>query len=606
MSLLKSFAENSRDRWCIRNLAFTCVIWSVAIPSFAHEQRPRSAKQIVILYTHRTLTPINADWDRGIRSALTTGFDEPLDIEIEYLNLVRHKDPDYLRGWIELLKTKYAAKPPDLVIPVYMPAIEFTLKYRETIFPNVPIVFCSAPAKLAERAHGQPKVTGVAFRLDIAGTVETAQRLHPAHNRLMVLSGSSEPERALKRATQDAIRVMSTGMEIDFVEGLPRSQLLEKVEAADRNTSILMLTYEEDTVGNNYSTVEIVEQMSTESSVPVYGLYDTLLGHGIVGGSLQSAEAQGKLAGGLAVRVLKGERPEDMPIVGLDTVRMVFDARQLRRLNISMRSLPPDSRVLFREPTFWEQFGAYVLLGGAAIVLQSLIITTLLVNRSRRVVAEHEARDLAGKILTAQEDERRYLAREMHDDLSQRLAASAIEAGNLEQRFQESPESCESLGKLKKNLIAICDDVHRLSRQIHPAILDDFGLADALHSECDHFADRERVIVEFRSGELPANLPKAIALCLYRIAQEALWNAAKYAHTKRVVVELNADPEFVHLEIRDFGRGFEPLQVAESHGLGLASMKERARLVRGTIIIDSSPGKGAKITVQVPLPEHEA
>ena len=105
--------------------------------------------------------------------------------------------------------------------------------------------------------------------------------------------------------------------------------------------------------------------------------------------------------------------------------------------------------------------------------------------------AEREARDLAGKILTAQEDERRYLAREMHDDLSQRLAASAIEAGNLEQRFQESPESHAALGSLKRNLIAICDDVHRLSRQIHPAILDDFGLADALHSECDRFADRE-------------------------------------------------------------------------------------------------------------------
>lgn len=576
------------------------------MPNFAQEQRPGIVKQIVILYTHRTLTPINADWDRGIRSSLTAGFDEPLDIEIEYLNLVRHKDPDYLRGWIELLKTKYAAKPPDLVLPVYVPALEFTLQHRETIFPNVPIVFCSAPPKVAERAHGQPKVTGVAFRLDVAGTVETARRLHPANNRLMVLSGSSELERGLKRAAQDAILAMNTGMKVDFVEGLPRSQLLKRLAAADRNTSILMLTYEEDSVGTNYSTLEIIEQMATESSVPVYGLYDTLLGHGIVGGSLQSAESQGKLAGELAVRILKGERPEDVPIVGLDTVQMMFDARQLKRWNVSPDSLPPDSQVLYREPTFWEQFGRYVLFGATAILVQSLIIAALLVNRSRRVRAECDARDLAGKILTAQEDERRYLAREMHDDLSQRLAASAIEAGNLEQRFQESPESHAALGSLKKSLISICDDVHRLSRQIHPAILDDFGLADALHSECDRFADREQVAVEFRAGELPANLPKEVALCLYRIAQEALWNAAKYAHSARVTVELNADPEFVHLEIRDFGRGFEPLQVSDRQGLGLVSMKERARLVRGTINIDSAPGKGAKITVQVPVPEGES
>ncbi len=259
----------------------------------------------------------------------------------------------------------------------------------------------------------------------------------------------------------------------------------------------------------------------------------------------------------------------------------------------------------YREPTLWEQFGIYVLLGVTAILLQSLIIAALLVNRSRRVRAERDARDLAGKILTAQEDERRYLAREMHDDLSQRLAASAIEAGNLEQQLQGSPDSREPLCKLKNNLIGICDDVHRLSRQIHPAILDDFGLADALHSECDRFADREGVVVEFRSGELPTDLPKGVGLCLYRIAQEALWNAAKYAHTERVVVELNADPEFVHLEVRDFGRGFNPLQISKSEGLGLASMKERTRLVRGTISIDSVPGKGVTISVQVPLPEHD-
>jgi signal transduction histidine kinase len=606
VSLLSSFKKQPGNCWCSCIVVVTFAIGWFANLTNAQEQGLQSAKQIVILYTHRTLTPINADWDRGIRSALSDGWNAPLDIEIEYLNLVRHNDPDYLQGWIELLKTKYAVKQPDLIVPVYVPALEFTLEHRETLFPNIPIVFCSAPVKLAQQAHNQPNVTGVAFRLDIAGTVETAVRLHPANRRLMVLSGSSDIERGLKRATQDMILASKTGMNIEFVEGLPRKQLLEKVVTADRNTSILMLTYEEDTQGTNYSTAEIIEQIAATTSAPMYGLYDTLLGHGIVGGSLQSAEAQGKLAGELAVRVLKGERPDDMPIVGLDTIQKMFDARQLRRLNISIGNLPPGSQVLYVEPTFWEQFGRYVLLGATAILIQALIIAALLVNRTRRVRAEHEARDLAGKILTAQEDERRYLAREMHDDISQRLAASAIEAGNLEQRFLQSSESYSALGSLKNNLIAICDDVHRLSRQIHPAILDDFGLADALHVECDRFADREQVEVEFRAGDLPADLPKEVALCLYRIAQESLWNAAKYAQTDRVTVELSADSEFVHLEIRDFGRGFDPLQLSDRQGLGLASMKERARLVRGKIQIDSAPRNGTTITVQVPIPDGEA
>jgi ABC-type uncharacterized transport system substrate-binding protein len=390
-----------RSSW-MHILAMTCMVWSIGVPGFTHEQHPRRAKQIVILYTHRTLTPINADWDRGIRSALAAGWNEPLDIEIEYLNLVRHKDPDYLRGWIELLKTKYAAKPPDLVIPVYVPALEFTLEHRTTIFPNIPIVFCSAPPKLAERAHSQPGVTGVAFRLDFAGTVAAVKRLRPATNRLIVLSGSSLLEQNLKRAAQAAILSLNSGMTIDYMEGLPQRQLFDEIAAADRNTSILFLTYEEDSEGNNYSTAELIEQISERTAVPIYGLYDTLLGHGIVGGSLESAESQGKLAGGMAVRVLKGERTEDIPIVGLDTARYQFDARQLRRWNIPEGTLPPGSEVLHRDPTFWEQFGWYVLLGGAAILLQSLIIAALLVNRERRVRAELEARDLAGKILTAQ------------------------------------------------------------------------------------------------------------------------------------------------------------------------------------------------------------
>jgi signal transduction histidine kinase len=603
--LLKLFGESSGFRWCIQLWILTTALPLWAMRCIAHEPRQRATKQIVILYTHRTLTPINAEWDRGIRSSLKAGFDGPLDIEIEYLNLVRHNDPAYLRGWIELLKTKYAASPPDLLLPVYVPALDFTLEHRDTIFPDVPIVFCSVPINVAERAHALPMVTGVVFQLDFTGTVETLRRLHPENNRLMVLSGSSSLEGGLRLAAREAIQAMNTGMEIDFVDGLPKRELLAKVAAADRKTSILMLTYEEDVLGTNYSTLELIEQLSAESSIPMYGLYDTLLGHGIVGGSLQSAESQGKLAGALAVRVLKGERPTDIAMVGLETIELKFDARQLKQKHVTIDRLPQGSRILFGEPTFWEQFGRYILIGVFAILVQSVIIATLLVNRSRRVRAERDAREFAGKILTAQEDERRYIAREMHDDLSQRLAASAIEAGNLEQRCHVTSESHSALGNLKKHLISICDDMHRLSRQIHPAILDDFGLIDTLHSECDRFADRELVEVEFRAGELPKDLPKEVSLCLYRIAQEALWNIAKYANSEKVTVELNADSEFVHLAIRDFGRGFDPLDVSDHKGLGLASMKERTRLVGGTIQIDSAPGDGARITVRVPIPEGE-
>ena len=123
-----------------------------------------------------------------------------------------------------------------------------------------------------------------------------------------------------------------------------------------------MISYDEDLEGNHYLTTEVTEYLAANCSLPVYGLYDSLLGHGIVGGSLASAESQGKLAGDLAIRVLNGERPEEIEIVGLSDGKMIFDARELSRCGLSEVDLPPDTIILNREPTFWEEFGQYVFL----------------------------------------------------------------------------------------------------------------------------------------------------------------------------------------------------------------------------------------------------
>jgi signal transduction histidine kinase len=215
-----------------------------------------------------------------------------------------------------------------------------------------------------------------------------------------------------------------------------------------------------------------------------------------------------------------------------------------------------------------------------------------------------EARRLAGRLLTAQEDERRRLAREMHDDISQRLATTANEAGTIERQLPARDASRATVASLKEKLIGLSDDVHRISRQIHPAILDDLGLEDAIRSECHGFAERENVVVGFHCGRLPDNLAKDVALCVYRVVQEALRNIAKHSRAARVELALTADLEFLNLEIRDFGRGFDPVAARAQPGLGLASMEERVRLVGGEIVVTSAPGQGASITVRIPLPEE--
>jgi signal transduction histidine kinase len=217
--------------------------------------------------------------------------------------------------------------------------------------------------------------------------------------------------------------------------------------------------------------------------------------------------------------------------------------------------------------------------------------------------SRNETRQLAGRLLTAQEEERKRLAREMHDDVSQRLAANAIQVGQIEQQLTVANPARPALASVREQLSDLSQDVHRISRQLHPSILDDLGLADAIRSECQRWESRSQIAVDFRCGELPADIRKDIALCLFRITQEALRNAARHAQTERIELVLNADAECIRWKVQDYGCGFDVALTRGQPGLGLASMQERARFVGGDIRIESVPGQGTTIVVSLPLPE---
>ncbi len=211
---------------------------------------------------------------------------------------------------------------------------------------------------------------------------------------------------------------------------------------------------------------------------------------------------------------------------------------------------------------------------------------------------------LAGKLLTAQEEERRLLARELHDDLSQRLAVLAIEAGKLEKQAGHLPSQIvNKLRQIREQIVAISYDVHDISRQLHPSIIEDLGLVDALKSECLSFSRRENIPVRFEQLGVPDIIRRDIAFCLYRVSQEALRNIKKHAKAQKAEVMIIGDNEELVLRVKDHGVGFEPEKVGQKPGLGLASMEERARLIKGKFIVQSQIGKGTAIEIRVPLKE---
>jgi signal transduction histidine kinase len=216
-------------------------------------------------------------------------------------------------------------------------------------------------------------------------------------------------------------------------------------------------------------------------------------------------------------------------------------------------------------------------------------------------------RELAAKLLHAQEEERRRIAREMHDDWTQRLAVLSIDLAKLEKHIGAPQNALPLLRTMQEQLVALSEDVHALSRQLHPSIMDDLGLVEALRSECASFSRREGIAVVYRPEAVPATLPRDVALCVYRVAQEALRNLARHAAVKEAWVWLAGTQTELLLRIHDNGAGFDPVALRSRPGLGLASMEERARLIQAEFTIASAPGQGTTVTVRVPLrrSDHE-
>jgi signal transduction histidine kinase len=219
---------------------------------------------------------------------------------------------------------------------------------------------------------------------------------------------------------------------------------------------------------------------------------------------------------------------------------------------------------------------------------------------------EHDLRRLAGRLIDAHEEERSRIARELHDDLAQRLAVLAIDVGALEKRWVDPAGPVkEELREIKKGIVGLSQDVHSLSRQLHPSILDDLGLIKAVESECAGVSKREGLEVVFRHESMPRVIPQDVSLHLYRIVQEGLRNISKHACAEHASVSLRGLDRDVLLSIEDDGIGFDGAEARERPGLGFLSMRERARLIHGDLAIQSRPERGTVITLRAPLAGRE-
>jgi PAS domain S-box-containing protein len=867
----------------------------------------KEVRRVLLLYSMGPSSPTIALIDKQIRAQLE---ESPYQIEFytEYMDTNLFPDE---ASQLEIRKWyvhKYRDRRPDVIVALATAPIQFMIDSHATFFPDTPIVFCCAREDQVNTPQIDSQFTGVWTRLEPAKTLEAALRLEPATEHVVVVGGATESDRELVSFIRRSLHSYEGKLDFAYLTDVAMPVLLERLQHLPQHSIIIYANIQQDAVGHFLSATQAMPMVTKAANAPVFVIADTLVDQGAVGGYVASFAAQGQILSEMVIRILKGEKPQDIATVnGANTY--MFDWRAMKRWGMKESALPPGSVVLNRQPTVWETYKWYFVAGIAICLTQALLILGLLWQRARKrkveaslverlafervfsdlsakfislpeaqvdqhiveglgriaeflkmdritlfefsrdrtemtaifswtgggitpaparvmaadlpwwrsrllrgemaltaspnalpkealeekeyfrrmgilsaasiplevsgeingaisfisakrqmqfteellsqfrvlgevfwnalkrkrfmeeslatqiVLRESEGRfrlvadtapaliwmsgtdklcnffnkgwlnftgrsleeelgegwvsgvhpddrepclgiytaafdaraefeveyrlrrsdgayrwvvdygvprfesngtfcgyigsclditdrksseeslhNLSGQLINAQEGERSRIARELHDDFSQRLALLGIELEQLWKRLPESDtEERARIAEMLKGTQELSSDLHSLSHQLHSSKLELLGLVSALRGLCEELSEKYGIQMQFTEHGFPVEIPRELALCLFRVAQEALGNVVKHSGAKHARVALGANANGVSLSISDEGSGFDTDLINQDRGIGLRGMSERLRIVGGRLRVISELSKGTEILAEVPL-----
>jgi signal transduction histidine kinase len=564
-------------------------------------------RQVLVLHATRPDAQVTMIAEAELPRALNAEFDGNVDYYSEFIDVARFPDTSYRAAFANLLRVKYRARRFDLVIGLGDAVVELVESNRRALFRDTPMVFLANN----RATRGGPDSTGLILERNFGATVPLIQKLQPDVMQVFIVSGAAAADRAYEQLVRTQFRPYESRLIFTYLSALPTEELERRLAALPPRSAVFYTLVSQDGAGRKFHPLDYINRVAAVATVPTYSWVDSALDHGIVGGSVYSQRAATSRVARLAIRVLRGERVDSIPIAHLDLNADQVDWRQLQRWGIPEARVPEGALVRFREPGVWGRYKAYLIAGIGVFLLQTVLIAGLLVQRQQRQRAERELRrrqaeleasygrihDLGGRLLNAQEAERGRIARELHDDINQQLSLLAIDLAML--RGVARPQALELIDAASSRTGSIISSVHDLSRRLHPYKLQLIGLVAAL-ADLQHAVSQAGIAITFTHENVPTRLPQDLTLSLFRIVQESLQNALKHSHARSVSMTLIGRPTELELTIVDDGIGFD-VDAAWGEGLGLVGIRERLDAIGGYFEIHSQPGAGTRLEIRVPL-----
>jgi signal transduction histidine kinase len=598
------FAPRMREYRGIAGWVLSGIFFILA--GLANGARAEDAKRVLIVHSFGSVSLPFTTHSISFETELTKHLGEKVDLDEVFLDQARFADTGIEEALVEYLQKRQARWEPDLVVPIGSPAGVFVEKYRERLFPKTPVLYSG----MDRRRLGTDALKNAAFvgeSFNVPGFVEDILRLAPDTTNIVCVIGATPVERYWTAAFQSQFAPFTNRVGFTWLNDLPFDQMLERMKKLPPHSFIFLILLLRDAAGVTHNADEALKRISEVANAPVNSIFEEQMGLGIVGGHLYRAGFEGEESARLAIRILHGEPAASLPPQLVEPIGSQYDWRELRKWRISETRLPEGSVVKYRQPTFLKEHRLMIFTGISVVLVESLLIAGLVLNRRRRRKAERALREsdhrylmVSTQLMHAQQEERDRIACDLHDDFNQRMAALAIGLGNLQHHLEDDElVAVDTVRRLHEDAIGLGDEIRLIAHQIHSPRFEQAGFAETLRLFCDEFSVLTQLPVHFSiQGE--THVPVNIALCCYRVMQEALQNIKKHARATSVQVRVGLGARIVLL-VADNGAGTGAKRINGSNGLGLNSMEERVKSLSGAFQISERRGGGTLVSVEIPI-----